>query len=53
MAENGETDALTDGLLILRHLFGLEGNTLVSGAIADDATRAISEIEAHLDMLIP
>ena len=50
---NGETDALTDGLLILRHLFGLEGNTLVAGAVSDDATRTIDGIEAHLDMLIP
>ncbi len=28
-------------------------NTLVAGAVSDDATRTIDEIEAHLDMLIP
>jgi len=50
---NGEIDALTDGLLTLRYLFGLEGETLVAGVVADDATRTTSEIEAHLKMLMP
>ena len=34
---NGETDALTDGLLTLRHMFGLRGDTLVAGVVASDA----------------
>ena len=50
---NGEIDALTDGLLTLRYLFGLEGETLVAGVVAADATRTTSEIEAHLKMLMP
>ena len=51
---NGEIDALTDGLLLtLRYLFGLEGETLVAGVVAADATRTTSEIEAHLKMLMP
>jgi hypothetical protein len=50
---NGEIDALTDGLLTLRYLFGLEGETLVAEVVADDATRTTSEIEAHLKMLMP
>ena len=46
---NGEVSALTDGLLALSYLFGLEGDALISGVIASDATRANSaEIEAHI-----
>ena len=51
---NGQIDALTDGLLILRYLFGLEGDTLINGVIAQDATRTSSaDIEAHLRSLMP
>jgi hypothetical protein len=51
---NGQIDALTDGLLILRYLFGLEGDTLIAGVVAQDATRATSvEIQAHLAGLTP
>ena len=51
---NGQIDALTDGLLILRYLFGLEGDTLIKGVIAQDATRTTSdEIEAQLQTLMP
>jgi hypothetical protein len=51
---NGEIDALTDGLLILRYLFGLEGDTLITGVVASDATRTTAvDIEAHLQTLIP
>ena len=51
---NGEVDALTDGLLILRYLFGLEGDTLINGVVAGDATRKTAEeIEAHLETLMP
>jgi hypothetical protein len=32
-------DALTDGILILRYLFGFTGTSLVEGALAPDATR--------------
>lgn len=35
---NGQADALTDGLVILRYLFGLRGDALVIGVIASDAT---------------
>ena len=34
---NGEADALTDGLLMLRHAFGLEGDALLNGAVATDS----------------
>ena len=51
---NGQIDALTDGLLTLRHLFGLEGDTLINGVVAQDATRdTAEEIEAHLEALMP
>jgi hypothetical protein len=51
---NGEIDALTDGLLILRYLFGLEGDTLINEVVASDATRtSAADIEAHLETLMP
>ena len=51
---NGEIDALTDGLLTLRYLFGLEGDTLIAGVVASDATRTTSvDIEAYLKTLMP
>ena len=47
---NGELDALTDGLLILRHLFGFSGSTLSEDAIVDGAERSdVTEIQAHLE----
>ena len=51
---NGQIDALTDGLLTLRYLFGLQGDTLINGVVAGDATRKTAEeIEAHLETLMP
>jgi hypothetical protein len=51
---NGTIDALTDGLLTLRYLFGLQGDTLINGVVAGDATRTTAEeIEAHLKTLMP
>jgi len=51
---NGDIDALTDGLLTLRYLFGLEGDTLIAGVVASDATRiSAADIEAHLKTLMP
>ena len=51
---NGDIDALTDGLLTLRYLFGLQGDTLINGVVAVDATRKTAEeIEAHLETLMP
>ena len=51
---NGSTDALTDGLLLLRYLFGLRGENLISGAISSDATRITQEqIEQYLSLYMP
>lgn len=36
---DGNSDALTDGLLLLRYLFGFRNELLVSGALADRAIR--------------
>ena len=45
---------LTDGLLILRHLFGFTGDSLISNAISDSATRTTSEdIQLYLLTIMP
>ena len=41
--DDGKTTALTDGLLIIRHLFGFSGDSLVTGAVATDANRQSPE----------
>ena len=49
---NGELDALTDGLVILRDMFGLSGSQLIQGAIGDDAIYTDSDdIEARISSL--
>lgn len=51
---NNKVDALTDGLMILRYVFGLRGTALMNGTIATDATRISAEdIELYLKMLMP
>lgn len=40
---NGSADALTDGILIIRYLFGISGDALVDGAIDPNATRTTTE----------
>jgi hypothetical protein len=50
---NGALDALTDGLLVLRFLFGFTGATLTSGAIGPGCTRCDSAaIVPYLQTLI-
>ena len=49
-----KVDALTDGLVILRYVFGLRGDVLIAGVVAGDATRTTAEeIEAYLETLMP
>ena len=49
---NGSIDALTDGLLILRFLFGLSGEALITGVVAPNATRnTIDQIESYISTL--
>ena len=51
---NGKAEALTDGLLVIRRLFGFEGAALVSGALATDATRTDAAVIArYIDGLAP
>jgi len=45
---------LTDGLLIIRYLFGFRGNVLVANDIGSGATRTTpSQIEEYLAALVP
>ena len=47
---NRSFDALTDGLLVLRSMFGLSGDTLILGTVASDALyKTASEIQARID----
>ncbi|UVW36136.1 hypothetical protein NYF23_05860 [SAR92 clade bacterium H455] len=51
---NGEVDALSDGLMILRYLFGLRGDVLLNGVVADDGDRdSASAIELYIASLLP
>jgi CSLREA domain-containing protein len=49
---NGTVDALTDGLLIVRHLLGLTGAALVQGAFVP-GYRDAAAIQAYLGTLTP
>ncbi|MEE9345140.1 MAG: trypsin-like serine protease [Methylococcales bacterium] len=41
--DNGTIDALTDGLLILRALLGIEGNALINNTVSNNGKRITSE----------
>lgn len=51
---NGQADALTDGLMMLRHLFGLRGDLVTNDAMAGnspfDSQQVVAEIEAAMDI---
>ncbi|MDA9570138.1 hypothetical protein N9R62_03240 [Porticoccaceae bacterium] len=51
---SGTVDALTDGLILMRYLFGLRGEPLTIQAIAPNAQRLIiHDIEAHIQQFMP
>jgi hypothetical protein len=51
---NGAQDALTDGVLILRALFGFQGDTLIDGAVGAGATRTTADaISAFISLALP
>jgi len=50
---NGRLDGLTDGVLVMRYLFGMRGQQLVDGAVGQNATRSSAQIEAFLQGLAP
>ncbi len=45
---DGSVSPATDGQLILRHLFGFSGTSLVTGAVGPDAVRDTATIEDYL-----
>jgi hypothetical protein len=51
---DGESKPLTDGLLLIRYLFGFRGDALISGAIGSDAERDTAEaVEAYIKARVP
>ena len=51
---DGNVDALTDGLILLRHLFAIEDENLTHGAIGISATRKTrTAIKQHLNKHMP
>ena len=51
---SGDLDALTDGLMILRYLFGLTNQALIENAVSDTANRsALADILAHMHSINP
>ena len=51
---NDAVDPLSDGLLVLRYLFGIRGADLIDGVVAQDATRnTAAEIEEYLAKMVP
>ena len=46
--KDGNVDALTDGLLMLRYTFNLRGESLTSGAISPNSSLSTSQVEAEL-----
>jgi hypothetical protein len=51
---NGSIGALSDGLLLLRYMFGIPDEMLVNGVIAADATRpSAADISQHIELYMP
>ena len=51
---DGESKPLTDGLLLIRYLFGFSGDSSVNGAVGPEATRnSAEEIEAYISERMP
>lgn len=51
MDADGEADALTDGLLMLRYSFGLRDESLTADAISPSSTMTPSEVQTRVAML--
>jgi hypothetical protein len=50
---DGQKDALTDGLMAIRYLFGLESDELIQGAVSISANRyQLVDIRLHLERLM-
>lgn len=47
---NGKTEALNDGLLLMRYFFKFRGETLINGVVGSGATRTTAkDLEAYVD----
>jgi hypothetical protein len=46
---NGQADALTDGLILLRHAFGLRGASLTENVMAADSTMTSDEVQVAVE----
>ncbi|MDB4034796.1 thrombospondin type 3 repeat-containing protein [Pseudomonadales bacterium] len=52
--DNGASEPLTDGLLLIRYLFGFSGEALISGAIGSGAERnTAAAVEAYIEARVP
>jgi hypothetical protein len=49
---DGNVDALTDGLLMLRYTFGLRGNSLTASAISTESNLTSSEVESRVETIL-
>jgi hypothetical protein len=51
---DGNVDALTDGLILLRYMFGLSAENLMDGVVSANATRASAEsVQEHIELYMP
>ncbi|MDG0968316.1 MAG: family 16 glycosylhydrolase [Porticoccaceae bacterium] len=51
---DGEVNALTDGLLLIRYLFGLDGETLTENVLGENAVRTASaDLASYISSLLP
>ena len=51
---DGVQSSFTDGILIVRYLFGFSGDALISGVIGDGAERdTAEEVEAYIEARLP
>ena len=48
MDGNDNIDALTDGLLLLRHTFDLRGEALTNGTMASDSSLSSAQVEQRI-----
>jgi hypothetical protein len=51
---DGEATPLTDGVLLIRSLFDFSGDTLIEGAIGDNAERTTAEaVSTYIEQRMP
>ena len=50
--DDGKTTALTDGLLIIRHLFGFSGDSLTAGPVSEEALEPRTQSRAFVERMI-